>query len=66
MPEVNTEMKTFVVKYICDSCTFGEFLPTGQVFSTMPSQYVHKCNHCGTTTVTEKQYPYIRYECADI
>lgn len=63
MAEKRTEVKTYVVRYICDDCGEGEMVPTGLCLSIWPAQYPHKCNKCGASeTFIGSTYPRTVYE----
>lgn len=58
MAEIEQEVKTFRVHYICDECGKGEMLPTGVMLASNPPQYPHECTKCDATTrFTDKKYP---------
>ena len=60
--EIEKEVKTFVVDYICDKCSKGKMIPTGICLTTSPSQYPHKCNQCNYIETFRTQYPYHHYK----
>lgn len=49
------------VNYLCDDCG-GDVLPTGEVLTTDPLQYKHKCSKCGKLYTFRESYPHIVYE----
>jgi hypothetical protein len=63
--EVKNEVKTVRVDYLCPKCEKGFLRPTGQVLSSNPPQYPHKCNNPDCDyyeTFMGKTYPYIIHE----
>lgn len=63
MAEKRTEVKTYVVRYICDDCGEGEMVPTGQCLTSWPAKYPHKCSKCGASaTFTGSSYPRTVYK----
>lgn len=57
--EKRTEVKTFLVKYICDGCNEGEMIPMGIMLPSNPPEYKHACNKCGKEkNFKNKTYPY--------
>lgn len=61
--ETTNELKTVIVKMMCDTpkCK-GEMKPTGSVLTSMPPQYPHQCTVCKTNRTYMTAYPEIRYE----
>ena len=63
MTEKRTEVRTIMVRLMCDKCGEGEMKPTGVCLTSNPPQYPHKCNKCGAeVTVRGKTYPRAEYE----
>ncbi len=63
MPEIEEEVKTYKVIYICDECFEGEMEWNGIGLTTYPMQYPHKCNKCGALkTFRDRHYPLLRKE----
>ena len=64
MTEKRTEMRTFMVRLMCDKCGEGEMKPTGIQLLSNPPQYPHACNKCGAETTIRggKTYPRFEYE----
>lgn len=60
--EVKEEVKTYQIKMICNRCKQGEMVPTGMAFTSLPSQFEHRCNCCGYKETYKTIYPAIRYE----
>lgn len=62
--EKRTEVRTFMVRLMCDKCGEGEMKPTGVQLLSNPPQYPHRCDKCGfeTTIRGGKAYPRIDYE----
>jgi hypothetical protein len=63
--EERKEVKTIKVDYLCPKCGKGYLRPTGQVFTTNPPQYPHRCNNpeCDYgETFMGIAYPYFDYE----
>lgn len=61
MPEVAKEVKTLLVKLICEKCS-SEMAWTGIASASDPPQYPHKCPKCGyKETAMGQNYPFIRY-----
>ena len=58
-----TEVRTYIVRWICEECEVGEMRPTGGSLASNPPLYIHKCNHCGhRDTARGTQYPQREYE----
>ena len=50
MAEKRTEVRTIMVRLMCDKCGEGEMKPTGVALMSHPPQYPHKCDKCGAET----------------
>lgn len=62
MREIETEVKTYRIRLMCDECDGGEMKPTGICLTSIPPQYPHKCDKCGhEETVRGKTYPTIEH-----
>ena len=63
MAEVKKEARTVIVHYFCDKegCE-GEMIPTGKALTSMPMQYIHRCNTCNVEQSFQEMYPVIRVE----
>ena len=60
--EVESEVKTVLVKMKCEKCGEGFMGKDGSVvFPSFPPQFPHKCNNCGHIENYTKQYPYVKY-----
>lgn len=63
MTEIKKEVKVYKIHLMCDVCKIGELFPTGVQLTSLPAQYMHKCNNCGDEkSITGKVYPQIEYE----
>ena len=63
MAEKKTEVRTIMVRLMCDKCEGGEMKPTGLCLTSIPPQYPHKCDKCGAeVTVHRHTYPRTEYE----
>lgn len=64
MAEKRTEVRTFMVRLMCDKCGEGEMKQTGVQLLSNPPQYPHRCDKCGSETTIRggKTYPRIEYE----
>jgi hypothetical protein len=61
-----SESRAFVrpvrVEYRCDACGNAPMEFTGQVLTTAPPLYRHKCGACGRYANLSAQYPRIDYD----
>ena len=57
MSEVKTEVRTFNVEYVCDSCNQANMRSTGIVLTSNPPWYPHKCPNCGACQDFRTSYP---------
>jgi Zn finger protein HypA/HybF involved in hydrogenase expression len=55
--EIEQEVKTFTVYYLCDECGKGRMEPTGICLTSNPLQWPHKCNKCGSEKTFKVKYP---------
>jgi hypothetical protein len=64
MSEKRLEVKTYLVKKICDKCNEGEMKrdEVNIMLATYPPQYVHKCTKCGCKENYFESYPKIEYD----
>ncbi len=62
MPEKRTEIKTFLVSYVCEKCEAGEMKPTGVMLTSDPPKWPHSCSACGHEQVFCLKYPAVAYE----
>lgn len=61
--ERRTEVKTYCVTLICDTCKEGEMIAGNTALLTNPPSCPHQCNRCGhVEKFVEACYPLIRYE----
>lgn len=59
MAEEKYKVNTYEIDFKCDVCRTGYMRPTGEILTTFPAQFPHRCNHCGAEmTVREHTYPY--------
>lgn len=58
MTEAWTRMDTFKVDAICPKCK-GLMKPTGTILTSLPPQYVHRCEKCGFEENLNEMYPKI-------
>lgn len=63
MAEQRSEVRTLMVRLMCDKCTIGEMLPTGIALMSSPPKYPHKCSNCGheDTPTGGKRYPFTEF-----
>jgi len=60
MAEIETQVNTYRIEYICDECGEGKLEWNGICLTSYPPQYPHSCLHCGATkTFMGVHYPYI-------
>lgn len=57
MPEKETEVKTYSVDYVCDSCGKGRMIPTGVCYDMYPPLYPHYCSDCDKKGDFGYRYP---------
>ncbi len=59
--EKRTEVKTYKVELVCESCDKGTMEScAGVVLQSHPPQYPHRCTECGVEThISGTTYPYI-------
>jgi hypothetical protein len=50
-------VNTYIVDYECPECGEGVLKPTGEVLTSFPAQYPHKCTHCNHTETFRETYP---------
>ena len=62
MAEIEQEVKTFTVNYLCDECGEGYMESTGSILISNPPQYPHKCNACGSDRTFREKYPKTIYK----
>lgn len=62
MKEQEAEVRTFVVRAMCEQCNGGEMEPTITVLISHPPQYPHKCNFCGHVENLRDSYPLTRHK----
>lgn len=64
MKEKRIEVRTYVVRLMCDKCDGGEMLPTGVSLPSNPPQFPHKCNKCGYegAPCIGRRYPRLEHE----
>ena len=58
-------VRNIKVDYKCPKCEIGYLIPTGNVLTTYPPQFPHKCNNLQCDygqTFSDKTYPYIDHE----
>jgi hypothetical protein len=58
---VKKEVKTYKVYAYCEKCG-GLMHPTGEVLTSLPLQFPHKCCECGNREVFLQAYPSTEYE----
>ena len=69
MPERTREVVAVPLfqEYLCDNCNIGTMrLDNNIAYMTTPTQYQHKCSHCGLVRTFTKQYPTITYRYEEI
>lgn len=58
---IKHEVKTYIEKWVC-GCG-GEMVATGEAFTSIPLQHVHKCTKCKQLgKVSVFKYPRTTYE----
>lgn len=57
MPEIEIEVKTYEVNYMCDRCAAGNMKATGDVLMSNPPQFRHRCPTCGHEETHRCRYP---------
>jgi hypothetical protein len=61
MSEISTPVTAVKVSYKCDECGVGEMKMSGTMLPSLPPQYGHSCDHCGTRNNFRETYPRIEY-----
>ena len=61
MPRVQQPLRPVQVRYICDECEQGDYLPNSTMLLSDPPQFPHTCNSCGHKKTFLEKYPAIRY-----
>jgi len=58
--EREIKVKSYKVKYVCDDdeCKH-DVVFTGEVLTSFPPLYIHKCESCGKKYNLRRSYPYI-------
>lgn len=59
--EIRNDVKVIQVDYTCPHCG-GKMRPTGEVLTSNPPIYPHKCEDCKYEKQFKKTYPYLDYE----
>lgn len=57
MAEIEQEVKTFSVSYLCDKCDDGEMIPTGFMLTMDPPLFPHECSKCSHEQNFHDKYP---------
>ena len=59
MPQTKNEIqiKTYILKYICDECGSGEMIGSNKSPESAPDKYLHTCTECSTQKLLDKLYP---------
>ena len=57
MAEIEHEVKTYTIRYLCDECGKGWMKPTGMTLTSYPLQYPHVCSECGRNDTFWDKYP---------
>ena len=52
---------SYKVRMVCDKCGAGYMMPTGEVMTTFPLKYPHKCSQCGFLDSYLDVYPRMEY-----
>jgi hypothetical protein len=55
--EVRTEVKQFIVEWVCEECKLGNMVPTGQANLVQPPMFEHVCQKCKAKKFFAKRYP---------
>ena len=63
MPEIKTEVRTFLIEQQCgvNGC-LGMMLPHGGALLTHPTKYPHRCQVCQREEIFLRSYPYTQSE----
>lgn len=61
--EKDFEVKTKLVKYLCDDCGGEVQYDDGNILTTYPPKFIHECASCGKVYMFDHKYPYTKYEC---
>jgi len=61
MPRVQKPLRPMHIRYICDKCEIGDYLPTGVMLMCDPPKFPHECTSCGDEVTFTEKYPTIRY-----
>ncbi len=59
MAEIEQEVKTFKINYLCDACGKGDVKSDGNILLSDPPIYPHKCAVCGSEYNFAHRYPLI-------
>jgi hypothetical protein len=63
MPELNFQVVTYGVDYICNVCGRGKMIPTGvNDWLTSIPKIQHECTQCGSIMDLPEKYPVIRHD----
>lgn len=58
MPQIKSEVKTYLVTYKCDQCNKGDMIATGVCLEYPLKIFPHVCNACGFQhNFREEAYP---------
>ena len=61
--EKRKPVDTYEVNLYCDVCGgLMELQEHAMVLYTYPPQYEYHCTQCGSTVITNRQYPYMEYK----
>lgn len=59
MPEMEHQVRTFRIKYVCDQCAEGEMKSGHGISNSFGTDWYHKCDKCGHEQWFETCYPRI-------
>lgn len=66
MAETRREVRVFRIDFVCESCNKGNMVATGEMLTSNPPWYIHKCDNCGVTEkYFNKSYPSVEQEVID-
>jgi len=62
MAEKRVEVKTYLVKHICEKCVkANSHWTTGQIMGSH-REYSHTCKDCNHVEILDEKYPHIEHE----
>lgn len=58
MSEIHRKVIPYEYNYLCDQCSKGMMLASGEKTA---AGFVHKCAICGSSAELKKSYPHVEY-----